>query len=146
MRKTREAQGFPSTPQENIMKFTDLTKTTTTEDKLIVIMPGGEKLIIEAQKLDEVLEEIVNSNYLISEEAEIMNEYLEELSSRISEDPYELIQSGVKQELRTLEDELDFELFWVEDDFYEKGINSSSPEERHYFSRVTSSQSEKELW
>ena len=128
------------------MKFTDLTKTTTTEDKLIVIMPGGEKLIIEAQKLDEVLEEIVNSNYLISEEAEIMNEYLEELSSRISEDPYELIQSGVKQELRTLEDELDFELFWVEDDFYEKGINSSSPEERHYFSRVTSSQSEKELW
>ena len=127
-------------------KFTDLTKTTTTEDKLIVIMPGGEKLIIEAQKLDEVLEEIVNSNYLISEEAEIMNEYLEELSSRIGGEPYELIQSGVKQDIRTLEDELDFELFWVEDDFYDKGINSSSPDERHYFSRVTSSQSEKELW
>ena len=128
------------------MKFTDLTKTTTTEDKLIVIIPGGEKLIIESKKLDEVLEDIVNSNYLISEEAEIMNEYLEELSSRISENPYELIQSGVKQELRNLEYELDFELFWVEDDFYEKGINSSSQEERHYFSRVTASHSEKELW
>ena len=127
-------------------KFTDLTKTITTEDKLIVIMPGGEKLIIESKKLDEVLEDIVNSNYLISEEAEIMNEYLEELSSRIGEYPYELIQSGVKQELRTLEYELDFELFLVEDDFYEKGINSSSQAERHYFSRVTASQSEKELW
>ena len=128
------------------MKFNDMTDTATTEDKLIVIMPGGEKLITEAKNLDEALEEIVNSHYLISEEAEIMNEYLEELSSRIGEDTYELIQSGVKQELRTLEDELDFELFWVEDDFYEKGINSSSQDERHYFSRVTASQNERELW
>ena len=127
-------------------KFTDITTTTTTEDKLIVIMPGGEKLIIESKKLDEVLEEIVNSHYLISEEAEIMNEYLAELSSRIGEDPYELIQNGVRQELRTLEDELDFELFWVEDDFYKKGIDSSSQEERHYFSRVTASQNVRELW
>lgn len=132
--------------KEQNMKFKDLTTTTTTEGKLILIMPGGEKLIIEGKRLSEALEELVAEKYPLKEEAEGTMDYLEELSWRFSDDFDIIFDFSVRQELRALENSLDFELFWVEDDFYEKGINESSKEERHYFSRITNSQSERELW
>lgn len=138
-----------TTAKENTMKFNDLTNTTTTEDKFIVIMPDGEKLIIEAKELYTELEDIINSYNPIEEEddeTEWVIECLEEISLSVGEHMLNQEISILRKDLLFIEEKLDVEFFWVEDDFYEKGMDMSLKKDRHYFSRVTISHSERELW